>query len=264
MKISVVIPVYNSEQSLSQINDEINKYFDERSYEFEKIFVNDRSTDNSFEVLNKISLKDINLRVIDLKHNYGQQNAIFCGLHLATGDYIVTMDDDLQHNINDLDILIDEMKTGKDLVYGIYALNTQTHRNLGSRLTRNFFRRNFKYLKNQSVSSFRIFSKELLESTLMCPYKFIYLSGIMLSKTWKIGNVSVIQRKRVYGKSGYSVKKLMLLFLKLNWYYSKHSIEWLKAKGSAFEIKEICNKGHEVENEENYDVRRRRLSVKCN
>lgn len=266
MKISIVIPVYNSENSLIKINDEINKYFEKRSYSFEKIFVNDKSTDASYEVLKKIAWNEEEniLKLIDLQHNYGQQNAIFCGLHFATGDYIVTMDDDLQHNIDELDQLINEIKAGKDLVYGIYGRSNQFYRNWGSKVTGYFFKSNFKNLKGKRVSSFRIFSKALLEKTLTCPYKFIYLSGIMLSKTDKIGNVVVTQRKRVYGKSGYNIKKLVMLFVKLHFYYSKYSIEYFKPKGSAFEISDIRNINREVIYEENNDVRRWRLSVKCN
>lgn len=262
MKISIIIPVYNSEYSLEKINCEIKEYFSKHTYSYEVIYVNDFSSDNSLKVLKRIQEYEQNiLKVIDLKKNYGQQNAIFCGMHYAVGDLIVTMDDDLQHNIFDLDKLIEELNKGYNLVYGIYNnRNKKNIRNIGSRLTGLFFKYNFKNLKNKRVSSYRIFTKEILAKVLLCPYKFIYISALMLDNA-KVSNVYVTQRKREIGTSGYNLKKLIKLFIKLNFYYSKLSIEKIKPKGKAFEISYTNNK--EEIHEKNNDVGSWRLSVKC-
>lgn len=272
--ISIVIPVYNSSESLYEINNEINKFFDKTNYQFEKIYVNDASRDGSHNILKRIALKFNEIertKVINLKENVGQQNAIFCGFKYASGDYIVTMDDDLQHNINYLVSMIEILEGGAELVYGVCDTqaeksNEQNNyrdfdiRTFGSNLTGRFFKSNFKNLSGKRVSSFRAFDKKLLPKILNCQYKFVYISAIMLNYTSKVENITINKRSRVYGKSGYDVKKLIVLFLKLNFYYSKYSVEMLKPRSSKFEISELIN----VFNEENYakgnDIRGRKMS----
>jgi len=256
--ISIVIPVYNSSESLYEINNEINKFFNKTNYQFEKIYVNDASSDGSHNVLRRIALKFNEMertKVINLKKNVGQQNAIFCGFKYASGDYIVTMDDDLQHNINYLLSMIKRLECGSELVYGV--CDTQAKKNnyrdfdiraFGSNLTGRFFKSNFKSLSGKRVSSFRAFDKKLLPLILSCQYKFVYISAIMLNYTSKVENITINKRSRTYGKSGYNIKKLVILFFKLNFYYSKYSIEMLKPRSSKFEISELIN----VFNEESY------------
>jgi len=132
-------------------------------------------------------------------------------------------------------------------VYGVTTEEYAVYRQLGSKLTGYFFKSRFKHMDNKRVSSFRIFTNELNQKTLLCPYKYIYLSGIMLKLTENIGQVHVNKRKRRYGKSGYSLKKLIMLYLKLQYYYGRLP-EFLKPK--------------RANNEKSNDTWRRQLSVK--
>lgn len=271
--ISIVIPVYNSSESLYKINDEINDYFDKSNQKFEKIFVNDASSDGSFNVLKRIALRFEEIektKVINLKYNVGQQNAIFCGFNYASGDYIVTMDDDLQHNIKYIDQMIKKIEAGAELVYGVCDIKTSDKiygkgknefviRSFGSSLTALFFKSNFMHLLNKRVSSFRVFDRKLLDKVLSCKYKFIYISAIMLRQTTRVENVIIDKRSRDYGKSGYNLKKLILLFIKLNFYYSKYSLEIIKPCSSQYEISETINIYSEVNNEKSDDTRGRKM-----
>lgn len=243
MKISIIVPIYNSAQSLNVLNEEIDTYFLSRGDEFEKIYVNDGSIDSSGESLQELAKADYRVKVIELEGNFGQQNAIFCGMGQASGDVIITMDDDLQHDVSQCGRLIEAIEKGQDLVYGIYTnRDTPSFRHWGSRLTAQFFRRNYPAIRGLRVSSFRAFNRELLEASIRCPYRFIYLSGIMLSRTEKIGNIEVEQRERRYGQSGYNLKKLIKLYMKLNFYYSRFSIiEGLKPKGGQYAISYTIN-----------------------
>lgn len=242
MKISIIVPVYNSKSSLRKLNNEIDNFFISKNYEYEKIFVNDYSTDSSLNILKEIYKLDKNrVVIVDLFKNIGQQNALFAAMHYAGGDYIVTIDDDLQHNINSLEIMIDKVKEGNDLVYGIYANRYKNFRSLGSKITGLFFKINYKNLNGKRVSSYRIFSKELLKEVCKCKYRFIYISAIMLKTAASIDNVLIEQREREYGKSGYNICKLIKLFINLYFYYSKWIPDIIKPKNKQFQVKEVFN-----------------------
>lgn len=237
-KISIIIPVYNSEASLEALNKEIDTYFKNGQYFVEKIFVDDYSQDKSEEIL-KIIAKNAGaleqIKIIGLKRNVGQQNALFCGLQYASGDYIVTMDDDLQHDICYVDQMIERLKSGADLVYGVHDMDTYSTRGLGSKMTGFFFKNRFKVLKGKRVSSFRAFNQSLAQSIKSEHYRFIYLSALLLREANYVENIEIIKRQRPYGKSGYNIIKLTTLFLKLNYYYGPIIPEWMKAKGEPYE-----------------------------
>lgn len=239
MKLSIVIPVYNSETSLRKLHKAIKKAV---HTEHEIIYVNDASKDESAEILSQLE----EAVVINLEENTGQQGAIFEGLKVARGDYIVTMDDDLQHDPGDILRLLVKIEEGYDLVYGVSSEAMVNYRQVGSKLTAKFFKHRYPHLKDKRVSSFRIFTRAMNQEVIRCPYKFIYLSGIMLGLTDNVGQVMVVKRKRLYGTSGYDFKKLVWLFLRLNFYYG-YLPEFMKPKRK--------------NNEKNYDVRCGQLST---
>lgn len=251
-KISIIIPVYNSDSSLKRLNEEIDCCFLESDYIIEKIFVDDASKDKSVDILSEISAVASNIhniKIIRLKENVGQQNALFCGLHYASGEYIVTMDDDLQHNIHYVKEMINLLKQGVDLVYGVHEETEIDIRSRGSKLTGYFFKKTFPALLGKRVSSFRAFRKSQLSSILNCQYKFIYLSALLLREVKSVENIEIVKRNRVYGHSGYTLKKLIVLFLKLNYYYGSLIPELFKPVGAAYE--------------ESHDIRCWELPVKC-
>ena len=112
---SIVIPVYNSEKSLEILYSRIVKVFDnEIKQPFEMILVDDCSKDNSYKIIKQLSAKDPRIKGIQLAVNHGQQKAVLCGFRHVKGDYIITMDDDLQHPPEQIHILIDEMHKSED------------------------------------------------------------------------------------------------------------------------------------------------------
>ncbi|WP_240840718.1 glycosyltransferase family 2 protein [Acidaminobacter sp. JC074] len=240
MMLSIIIPVYNSAASLEKLNKTIDQAL---NISYEIIFVNDCSSDSSQKVLDGLTGP---VRVLELPFNHGQQGAIFEGMKIAKGDYILTMDDDLQHNPKDISRLLEEIEKGYDLVYGISQEEMVNYRQVGSKLTAYFFKTRYKHLGKKRVSSFRIFTQALNKKALECPYKYIYLSGIMLKHTKKIGQVHIVKNKRLYGQSGYNFKKLVWLFLRLNFYYG-YFPDFMKPKRTEYE--------------KNNDVRRRQPAV---
>ena len=160
---SVVVPVYNSEKSLEELYMRIKKVFEEnRNGEFELILVDDSSKDNSFSVMQKLHKKDKRVKAIQLAKNCGQHAALLCGFHYAVGDFVLTMDDDLQHPPEEIPKLIQYMDEhdGVDVVIGKYE--SKKHgiiRNMGTALSNMVSSYIFKKRKDLQLTSFRLMKK---------------------------------------------------------------------------------------------------------
>jgi len=218
---SVVIPVYNSESTLLELFNAIDQVFLKLESNFEVLFVEDGSKDNSWEVLTNLKKQyPEKITAIKLSKNFGQHNATFCGLKHANGNTIITIDDDLQVNPSEILKLINEYSDkNTDLVYGFYANKKHSpFRNLGSKLlkkTGQFF--------NDSPgegSSFRIFSKDLATKILEHAQNFVFIDELLLWYTDEISFVKVEHQKRKNHRSGYSNFKLIKLTANLLIYYS--------------------------------------------
>lgn len=119
MDISVVIPLYNEAESLSELHAWISKVMKEHHYSYEIIFINDGSTDNSWDIIESLRLKDSHVKGIKFRRNYGKSPALFCGFKAAQGDVVITMDADLQDSPDEIPALYDMIvKDGNDLVSG--------------------------------------------------------------------------------------------------------------------------------------------------
>lgn len=237
MLLSIVVPVYNSKNTLELLIKNIIMSLDK--YKLEIILVDDGSCDGSFDEIKRLTDKYKCIKGIKLDKNYGQQNATFCGIQYSLGEYIVTIDDDLQHNVDDISKLLDLVKNGYDVCYGIYEYSGSHVRKIGS-IMRDFL---FNYLigkpKNVEISSFRVINKKIGLKIKENKYKFIYISAQILTVTNNIANIKVKRKKRIYGKSGYTLVKLLNLYFKTFIYYSKYSFypEFFK-KGGAYRIYE--------------------------
>jgi undecaprenyl-phosphate 4-deoxy-4-formamido-L-arabinose transferase len=220
--ISIVVPVYNGRNSLAELYSAIKKTAAVNKLEFELILVDDHSPDQSYQKILKLHNQDNRVKGIRLAQNFGQQNAIFCGFKYAVGDYIITMDDDLQHRPQDINLLYQQIKKGYDVVYAIPEERAHSfYRRLGSKLTNWLF--NLITLKSEQtrVSSFRIITREIMQKIKLSDKSFIYLSAIILEEKPEIANIYTKQQQRKYGQSNYNFFKLLKLFIKLYLYYGK-------------------------------------------
>ncbi len=118
MKVSVVIPAYNEEENLPVLYERLKAVLDRLEGDYEILFVDDGSTDGSFEVLRDLARRDERVRVIRFRRNYGQTAAMYAGFEHATGDVIVTMDADLQNDPEDIPRLLRKLEEGYDIVSG--------------------------------------------------------------------------------------------------------------------------------------------------
>lgn len=241
MSFSIVIPVYNSQDSIPLLYQKIKEKFKDNIVEI--IFVNDKSRDKSLDLLKDLMAKDDRIRILDMCENVGQQKALYYGLKLTKNEIVITMDDDLQHPIDLLDPMYDKIQEGSDLVYGIpIHQHSNFIRRLGSHLTGSFFRKHYPRLKGKHVSSYRMMKRNILASLDRPRHDHIYLSALLLKDASYVENVYFESVKRPYGQSGYSIRRLLLIFLKLNYYYgfkekylSNHKSSFVENEGILYE-----------------------------
>jgi undecaprenyl-phosphate 4-deoxy-4-formamido-L-arabinose transferase len=217
--ISIVIPVYNGRRYLEELVWRIAKST-EGFESHEIIFVDDQSPDKSYEKISEIVAVNQSVKGYLLADNYGQQNAILCGLSKATGDYVVIIDDDLENPPEAIPAMYAEIKKGFEAVY---ALDIKPEdrgflRKSGSFARDVTFRLLTKLPKGMKVCSFRMMSSELCKKVAAAEGRFVYISMEMLRHTTNISNIRIKYGKRK--ESGHSFKKLTGLILKLYIYYS--------------------------------------------
>jgi undecaprenyl-phosphate 4-deoxy-4-formamido-L-arabinose transferase len=216
MDLSVVIPVYRSAQTLEELVRRLRAVLDGAALDYELVFVEDGSPDDSWRVLESLRQRHPERIVaVQLMRNYGQHNALMCGFRRSRGGLIVTMDDDLQNPPEEIPKLIEAIKRGDyDLVYGSYGGKKHSPwRNLSSGVVNAFYRRVFR--SSITVTSFRIIRRPLLESIFPYHLNFTFIDGLLAWNTQRIGEVPVEHRPRAAGRSGYSLGKLVLLALNL-------------------------------------------------
>ena len=133
LSISIVIPVYNSEDCLNELSLRLNDVLDRIGKDYEIILVNDSSQDNSWREIVKLCEKYIRIKGINLRKNFGVDNALMAGINYARGEIIILMDDDLQHDPADIPYLLNGLERGNDVCYGkFFSMKQSRFKKLGS------------------------------------------------------------------------------------------------------------------------------------
>ena len=216
MKYSVVIPIYNSSGTLKELCRRIDAVFLDLDAPYEIIMVDDGSQDESWQVMEKIQKENPNVKIIQLMKNFGQHNAILCGLGYISGDFVITIDDDLQNPPEEIPKLIKRIGQEYDAVFGALRKKKDTKfKTLASKIIQRFNVFIFKKPKHLKVSSFRIFTRELCDQIKQFKTPYPYITGMILSLTDNIENITVEHDKRKYGKSTYKISKLFKLAFNL-------------------------------------------------
>ena len=241
MNISVVIPIYNSELSLPLLIERLKPVLESLTDMYEVILVNDASTDRSWNVI--CGLCDTNewVRGINLMRNYGQHNALLCGIQLATHEIIVNLDDDLQNPPEEIPKLIKKLEEGYDVVYG--TPDIQQHgvfRNIASKITKLALQSAMGIDTARNVSAFRVFRTKVRDA--FSDYKSPFVS-IDVLLTWGTKNFSAVKvqhHQRELGKSNYTVKKLTLHALNMMTGYSTMPLQIASLMGFGLTLFGLC------------------------
>ncbi len=238
---SVVVPVYNSEASLGELCQRISKVFNEIEESYELILVDDSSVDNSWQIMKVLKNNYKNLKIIQLMRNFGQHNAIICGLHYVSGKYVITMDDDLQNPPEEIEKLIEKIKEGYDAVIGAQEKKQdKIYKNIGSYFIRYLNRKIFNKPKSLKLSSFRIMTRAVADEIRVLKTTYPYISGMLLSLTKNIANVVVLHDKRKYGSSTYNLGRLIKLSFNLIINYSSLPLKFLTLVGIIISSVSFC------------------------
>lgn len=208
--LSVVIPVYNSAPILPDLIQRLHPVLLQAAGEFELIFINDGSRDNSWETIVTLAEQFPWVRGINMMRNYGQHNALLCGIREARNEIVVTMDDDLQHPPEEIPKLVAKLDNGYDVVYGTPV--SEQHglwRDLASQVTKIALQSAMGTETARKVSAFRSFRTQIREA--FADYRSPYAS-IDVLLTWgttRFAAVEVEHAPRFRGVSNYTFMKLV-------------------------------------------------------
>jgi undecaprenyl-phosphate 4-deoxy-4-formamido-L-arabinose transferase len=212
-ELSIVIPVFNSEDNIAELSRQLMDAL--KDIPFEMIFVNDGSRDNSWEIIKKTAVENDNVIAINFRKNFGQDNALLAGINYASGNYMVIMDDDLQHSPYDIITLYNQCKKGFDVCYAHFNGKQQKiWKNFGSWLNGAFAMWLLKKPKGIYMSPFKIIKKDVAKSLLQYPGPFPYIDGLLLDCTNNLTWVDVEHYKRHKGKGNYNFFRSFSVFLK--------------------------------------------------
>jgi glycosyltransferase involved in cell wall biosynthesis len=220
MLLSVVIPVYHGAITVQKLVETAQAQLKE--HPFEIILINDGSKDDSEKKCLELSEKFDNISFLSLRKNFGEFNAVMCGLNHVKGDYAVIIDDDFQNPPSEIIKLLETAQKGDfDVVYGQYdEKKHHQFRNFGSWFVNQITTSLFQKPQDLYLSSFKIIKKEVVEE--ICKYKgpYPYIDGLIFNVTDNVGKVTVQHDNRQNGASNYTAKKLASLFLNIIFGYS--------------------------------------------
>ena len=240
---SIIIPVYNSERTLKELIARIEQVFQKLHYTFEIILVDDCSVDQSLKVLKQLHSTNSKIKIIHLIRNFGQHNAILCGFNNCNGEFIITIDDDLQHPPEEIPKLISKINEGSFVVYGRYPPdNASFIENYLSRIYQKLVHKILDIPENLFISSFVIYKKETVKNiiNIKSSYPFLPAMAIKSAPVNKISNIEVIHHKRKEGISNYGLIKYTKYSLNLIINYSSWPLLFVALFGFILSIISIC------------------------
>ena len=214
-RISFIIPCYRSEKTVMDVVNQIEWIMRKRTeYAYEILLVNDGSPDNVWSVIKELCGSHRFIQGINLSQNFGQHSALMAGYAVCSGDYVVTMDDDGQTPATETFLLLDKLLEGYDVVYGKYAERKDSlFRKMGTGVNNYMLETVIGKPKDIHLTSFFIARKYIINE--ICRYRnpYPYIWGLIVRTTKNIANVTISHADRVEGSSGYTLKKLLGLWM---------------------------------------------------
>ena len=235
--VSVVVPVYNSAVTIDRLLSRLTPVLDRAASAHEVILVNDGSRDASWERIAALSGCDARVVGIDLMRNYGQHNALLCGIRSARYAIVVTMDDDLQHPPEEIPRLLATLAEGYDVVYGT-PLQAQhgLWRNLASRITKLVLQGSMGAETARNISAFRAFRTPLREAFATYQSPFVSIDVLLTWATTRFTAVPVRHDPRHNLTSNYTARALLTHALSMVTGFSILPLQLASLLGFAFTL----------------------------
>ena len=213
MLYSVVVPVYNSEHTLEPLYSRLKAVFEEVLHEdFELILVDDGSKDHSFEIMEKLHNADPRVKIIQMARNFGQHPALLCGFHYVSGDFVITMDDDLQHPPEEIPKMIKVMNERDDVDVILARYENRKHnlvRRLGTWVSVSMTTKMLNKDPDLEITSFRLMRRFIADAIMDTTVHLPQIGNLLVMNSNRIINVDVHHDARAYGHSGYSFRRLV-------------------------------------------------------
>jgi len=241
MNISVIIPVYNSGQTLAALVKRLQPVLEAEAAEYELVLVNDGSSDQSWDVICELSVTYPWLRGINLMRNYGQHNALLCGIRSARYEIIVTIDDDLQNPPEEIPKLLEKLNEGYDVVYG--TPQKQRHgfwRDMASQVTKLVLKTTMGIQIACNVSAFRAFYSDIRNAFADFQGPFVSIGVLLAWGTTRFAATPVRHDERREGLSNYTFRKLLTLALNMMTGFSTMPLRLASIIGFVFSLFGFC------------------------
>ena len=213
---SVVIPAFNEEKNVVPLHRELKEVLDRMGKSYETIFVDDHSTDGTFSGLKGIAKDDKKVRIIRFRRNFGQTAAMDAGIRHSTGQYVITMDADLQNDPRDIPRMVAKLEKGYDCICGWRYKRKDGMLKIVVSRAANILRRSITGERvHDSGCSLRIQKRECFEDIDLYGEMHRYIPSLLLLRGFKIGEVKVSHRFRRHGQTKYSIARVLKGFLDL-------------------------------------------------
>ncbi|WP_312385115.1 glycosyltransferase family 2 protein [Atlantibacter subterraneus] len=215
MKISLVVPVFNEEETINFFYNAVREYEQLKKYEVEIVFINDGSKDSTESIINEIAKLDPLVIALSFTRNFGKEPALFAGLEHATGDAIIPMDVDLQDPIEVIPLMIEKWQSGADAVLA-KRVDRSSDTMLKRKTSEWFYKLHNKISTpkiEENVGDFRLMSREVVENIKLLPERNLFMKGIL---SWVGGDTEIVEyvrAERVAGDSKFNGWKLWNLAL---------------------------------------------------
>lgn len=209
--ISVVIPVYKAEGCLHELYRRLRESLEKISNDFEIIMVEDCGGDRSWEIIMELAQLDKRVKGIQLSRNFGQHNALLCGIRAAQREIIVTLDDDLQHPPEEISKLLNKLAEGYDVVYG--TPQEEQHgfwRDIASRVTKLALESAMRVEIARNVSAFRVFRVQVRNAFVNYEGPFVSIDMLLTWGTTRFAAIPVHHDIRRVGVSTYTFRRLLI------------------------------------------------------
>ena len=227
MDISIVVPLYNEDESLPKLFEWIERVMNENKYSYEVIFVNDGSTDKSWEVIESLQKQSANVRGIKFRHNYGKSPALYCGFRAAKGDVVITMDADLQDSPDEIPGLFSMIKNENyDLVSGWKKkrYDSKITKNIPSKIYNATARKVTGLNLHDMNCGLKAYRNEVIKNIEVYGEMHRYIPFLAKNAGFtSIGEKVVEHRKRQFGETKFGLNRFVNGYLDLMtlWFLSK-------------------------------------------
>lgn len=238
-ELSVIIPVYKGARTISKLVESLQEEL--HSYDFEIILVNDGSPDDSEKVCRELASVHENINFISLRKNFGEFNAVICGLNHVAGKYAVIIDDDFQNPPSEIIKLLDKAKSKDfDVVYSYYTEKKHHFfRNFGSWLVNRLTTSLLQKPSDLYLSSFKLIKKEVVDEIIKYKGPYPYIDALIFRVTNNVAKIEVQHNGRMEGESNYTFKKLLTLFMTILFGYSLLPVRMILSLGITLTILSI-------------------------